>query len=138
MSRRSFLLGELRKTLSVAMEGGRSPRVRGEAHPRLEADPHGRPESVTSGWFSRNKRTKSTEPGIRLAGRRSRVRGIGEAAGRCKEQSWAGQNQAWTCGDFPGSLVVKNPSANVRTRVQSLVWEDSTCHRAPKPLCHIC
>ena len=28
MSRRAFLLGELRKTLSVAMEGGRGPRVR--------------------------------------------------------------------------------------------------------------
>lgn len=92
MSRRPFLLGELRKTLSVAMEGSRSPRVRGEARPRLEADPHGRPESVTSGWFSRNKRTKSTEPGFRLAGRRSRVRGMGEAVGRCKEQSWAESN----------------------------------------------
>ena len=35
------------------------------------------------------------------------------------------------------SLVVKNPLANAGdTGVQSLVRDDSTCHRATEPMCH--
>ena len=37
---------------------------------------------------------------------------------------------------FPGGAVVKNPPANAGTQVQALVWEDPTCHRATKPVCH--
>ena len=38
--------------------------------------------------------------------------------------------------DFPGGLVVKNPSVNTGTGVGSLVWEDPVCCEAPKPMCH--
>ena len=33
-----------------------------------------------------------------------------------------------------GAAVVKNPPANAKIRVQSPVWEDPTCHRAPQPM----
>ena len=36
--------------------------------------------------------------------------------------------------DFPGGPVVKNPPANPGNMVQSLVQEDSTCHKATKPV----
>ena len=36
---------------------------------------------------------------------------------------------------FPGGLVVKNLPANAGTWVQSLAWEDATCHGATKPMC---
>ena len=39
-------------------------------------------------------------------------------------------------GDFPGGAVVQNLPANARTWVPSLVWEDPTCRRATKPMCH--
>ena len=35
---------------------------------------------------------------------------------------------------FPDGAVVKNLPANAGTRVRSLVWENSTCHRATKPV----
>ena len=38
--------------------------------------------------------------------------------------------------DFPGGAVVKNPSANMGTRVRALVWEDPTCCGATKPVRH--
>ena len=38
--------------------------------------------------------------------------------------------------DFPGGLVVKNSPAKQGTCVQSLVWEDPTCHRTAKPVDH--
>ena len=41
-------------------------------------------------------------------------------------------------GDFPPDPVAKNPPAVQETRVQSLVWEDSTCLRAAKPAGHDC
>ena len=37
---------------------------------------------------------------------------------------------------LPGGLVLKNPPANAETLVQSLVWEDSTCHGVAKPMYH--
>ena len=37
---------------------------------------------------------------------------------------------------FPGGSVVRNPPANVGDRVQSLVQEDPTYHRATKPVYH--
>ena len=36
---------------------------------------------------------------------------------------------------FPGGSVVKNPPANARDEVRSLIWEDPTCHRTTKPMC---
>ena len=33
--------------------------------------------------------------------------------------------------DFPGGPVVKNLPANTGTRIQSLVWKDSTCQEQP-------
>ena len=38
--------------------------------------------------------------------------------------------------DFPGGAVVKNLPASAGERVQSLVWEDPTCHGATKPVRH--
>ena len=40
--------------------------------------------------------------------------------------------------DFPGGAVVRNlpPLPMQGTRVQVLVWEDPTCHRATKPVHH--
>ena len=42
--------------------------------------------------------------------------------------------------DFPGGLVVKNLPVNAgdtgSVPVSSLVWEDSTCHGATKPVHH--
>ena len=52
--------------------------------------------------------------------------------------------------DFPSGAVVKNPPARASlvaqwlrihlpmqaTRVQALVQEEPTCHRAAKPVCH--
>ena len=37
---------------------------------------------------------------------------------------------------FPGGTVGKNPPANVRDMGRSLVWEDSTCCKATKPVRH--
>ena len=37
---------------------------------------------------------------------------------------------------FPGGSGVKNPLPMQETGVQSLVWEDPTCLRAAKPVCH--
>ena len=37
---------------------------------------------------------------------------------------------------FPGGAVVKNPPAMQGTRVRALVWEDSTCRGATKPVRH--
>ena len=37
---------------------------------------------------------------------------------------------------YPSGLVVKNPPANARDSVQSLIWEDSTCLKASKLMCH--
>ena len=37
---------------------------------------------------------------------------------------------------FPGDSVVKNLPPVQETWVPSLIWEDSTCHGAPKPVCH--
>ena len=39
-------------------------------------------------------------------------------------------------GGFPGGSVVKNPPVNAEAWVQSLIWEDLTCCRAAKPVCH--
>ena len=36
--------------------------------------------------------------------------------------------------DFSDGPLVKNPPANTRTWVPSLIWEDPTCRRAAKPL----
>ena len=36
---------------------------------------------------------------------------------------------------FPGGSVVKNPPTSARN-MRFLVWEDPTCHRAAKPMCH--
>ena len=45
-------------------------------------------------------------------------------------------NSSKEVSDFPGGpVVVKNLPANARDIVQSLVWEDSTCPRATKPVC---
>ena len=41
-----------------------------------------------------------------------------------------------TLGDFPGVTVDSSPLANTGTRVQSLVWEDSTCCGATKLVRH--
>ena len=41
----------------------------------------------------------------------------------------------YSCEGFPGGSVVKNPPADAGPPVQSLVWEDPTCHRATKPVC---
>ena len=38
--------------------------------------------------------------------------------------------------DFPGGPVVENPLAKARDTAQSLVWEDSTCLGATKPMPH--
>ena len=38
--------------------------------------------------------------------------------------------------DLPGGPVVKNPPVSVGTQVQSMVWEDPTCHGATRPSCH--
>ena len=38
--------------------------------------------------------------------------------------------------DFPGSPVVKNTPANEGNTSWSLVWEDSICHGATKPIHH--
>ena len=35
---------------------------------------------------------------------------------------------------FPGGSVVKNPLANAKDTVQSLIWEDFTCHGATKSM----
>ena len=40
-----------------------------------------------------------------------------------------------SCEGFPGGSVVKNPPADAGPPVQSLVWEDPTCHTAAKPVC---
>ena len=32
-----------------------------------------------------------------------------------------------TCGDFPAGAVDRNPPANAKDMVRSLVWEDCTC-----------
>ena len=37
---------------------------------------------------------------------------------------------------FPGGLVVKNTPANAGDRSPSLVYEDSACHGAAKPVYH--
>ena len=37
---------------------------------------------------------------------------------------------------FPYGAVVKNLPANAGTQVRSLVWENSTCHRATKLVHH--
>ena len=37
---------------------------------------------------------------------------------------------------FPDGPVVKNLPANAGTLFRPLVWEDPTCHRATKPVCH--
>ena len=36
--------------------------------------------------------------------------------------------------DFLGGPIVNNPAANAESQIRSLVWEDSTCHRAPQPV----
>ena len=36
--------------------------------------------------------------------------------------------------DFPGDPVLNNSPVNERDMVQSLVWEDTTCHGATKPV----
>ena len=41
-----------------------------------------------------------------------------------------------TIPDFPGGTADKNPPANARD-ILSLVWEDSTCHGATKPMHHM-
>ena len=38
--------------------------------------------------------------------------------------------------EFLGGTVGKNLLARAGTLVQSLVWEDSTRHRATKPMCY--
>ena len=38
--------------------------------------------------------------------------------------------------DFPGGTVDKNPPANAGDMGSILVWEDSPCHWATKPMCH--
>ena len=38
--------------------------------------------------------------------------------------------------DFPGSRVDRNRLPLQGTQVRSLAWEDSTCHRATKCMCH--
>ena len=38
--------------------------------------------------------------------------------------------------DFPGGPVVKNPPANAGDTGLILLWEDSTCQDATKPLHH--
>ena len=38
--------------------------------------------------------------------------------------------------DFPGGPVVKTVLPAQGVRVQSLVWEDPTCHGTAKPMCH--
>ena len=38
--------------------------------------------------------------------------------------------------DFPGGPVVENPPANAEGTGSVLVWEDSTCLRGTKPICH--
>ena len=40
------------------------------------------------------------------------------------------------CWDMPGGSVVKNPPPHAGTRIPSLVWEDSACSGATKPLRH--
>ena len=37
---------------------------------------------------------------------------------------------------FPGGSVVKNPLPMQETWVQSLIWENPTCHEAAKPVHH--
>ena len=37
---------------------------------------------------------------------------------------------------FPGGAVVKNPPANAGDMGSSSVWEDPTCLKATKPMCH--
>ena len=37
-------------------------------------------------------------------------------------------------GSFPGGSVVKNHLPMQETQVQSLAWEDPTCHGATKPM----
>ena len=39
-------------------------------------------------------------------------------------------------GGFPGGAVVENLPANAGTQVRALVWEDSTCHGATRPVSH--
>ena len=46
------------------------------------------------------------------------------------------KNHGRTSLVLPGGLVLKNPPANAETLVQSLVWEDSTCHGVAKPMYH--
>ena len=41
-----------------------------------------------------------------------------------------------TIPDFPSGTADKNPPANARD-ILSLVWEDSTCHGATKPMHHM-
>ena len=38
--------------------------------------------------------------------------------------------------DFPGGLWLRIYLSIQESWVQSLVWEDPTCHRATKPMCH--
>ena len=38
--------------------------------------------------------------------------------------------------DYPGGTMNNNPTVNARDMGLTLVWEDSTCHRATKPLGH--
>ena len=45
-------------------------------------------------------------------------------------------SQKNTFKGFPGDAVIKNLPANAGTRVQALVQEYPTCHRATKPVHH--
>ena len=38
--------------------------------------------------------------------------------------------------ELPGGPVVNNPPANTKDMGLISVWEDSTCFRAAKPVCH--
>ena len=60
------------------------------------------------------------------------VNGLNSPIKRHRMDEWIKKKQ----GGFPGGAVVKNPPANAGTQVQTLVWEDSTCHGATKPVHH--
>ena len=61
--------------------------------------------------------------------------------GLCQSQArveWGNQVKVWRfkveVGNFPGGTVDKNLPANTEDMCSVLVWEDSTCCRATKPV----
>ena len=59
-----------------------------------------------------------------------------QAAGTCFLVLWDFTYNLETQRDLSGDTVDEIPPANVGNMNRSLIWEDSTCHGAAKPMCY--